>query len=204
MRPNLSYPVLHGIARGCAFLLVLTLMVSGSRTAEAQQKPNIAGDYAGMLGPLHIKLHIKVDATGAISGTLDSTDQGAMDIPCAEFHLDGTALTFKVPAVQGSWKGTVTAEGLAGTWDQGGGPQPLDFTRDTFVAAAQPSAVDGIWLGTIAAGGQTLRVQLIVKSDAGGKEYCSADSLDQGAMGLECAKVDFTAPDFSFSKTARN
>ncbi|MFY9748067.1 MAG: serine hydrolase, partial [Acidobacteriaceae bacterium] len=198
MRPNLSYPVLHGIARGCAFLLVLTLMVSGSRTAEAQQKPNIAGDYAGMLGPLHIKLHIKVDATGAISGTLDSTDQGAMDIPCAEFHLDGTALTFKVPAVQGSWKGTVTAEGLAGTWDQGGGPQPLDFTRDTFVAAAQPSAVDGIWLGTIAAGGQTLRVQLIVKSDAGGKEYCSADSLDQGAMGLECAKVDFTAPDFSF------
>lgn len=122
MRPNLSYPVLHGIARGCAFLLVLTLMVSGSRTAEAQQKPNIAGDYAGMLGPLHIKLHIKVDATGAISGTLDSTDQGAMDIPCAEFHLDGTALTFKVPAVQGSWKGTVTAEGLAGTWDQGGGP----------------------------------------------------------------------------------
>ena len=176
-------------------------MASALPAAEAQEKPNveskIGGDYAGTLGPLHLKLHVKVDAAGAISGTLDSTDQGAMGIPCVDFQLNGTALTFKVPAVQGSWKGTVTGDGLAGTWDQGS-PQPLNFTRDTFVPAAQPSAVDGIWLGTISAGGQTLRVQLIAKSDAGGKEYCSADSLDQGAMGLECEKVVFTAPDFAF------
>lgn len=197
MKLNPSYSAIRGIARGCAFLLFLTLRASALPGAEAQEKPAIAGDYAGTLGPLHVKLHLKVDAAGAISGTLDSTDQGAMGIPCADFHLDGTALTFKVPAVQGSWKGTVTADGLAGTWDQGS-PQPLNFTRDTFVPAAQPSAVDGIWLGTIAAGGQMLRVQLIAKSDAGGKEYCSADSLDQGAMGLECAKVVFKAPDFSF------
>jgi len=164
----------------------------------AQPAPDIAGDYAGILGgALHVKLHIKVDPAGAITGTLDSVDQGAMGIPCADFHLDGQALTFSVPAVNGTWKGTVTADALNGTWDQGA-PQPLNFTRDTFVAAAKPSPVDGIWLGTLSAGGQSLRIQLHVKSDAAGHEFCTFDSLDQGAMGIDCAKVVFAAPDFSF------
>jgi hypothetical protein len=29
-----------------------------SPLAFAQQKPNIAGDYVGSLGPLHLKLHL--------------------------------------------------------------------------------------------------------------------------------------------------
>lgn len=165
--------------------------------AFAQPAPTVAGDYAGTLGPLHVKLHVKVDTAGAITGTLDSPDQGALGIPCADFHLDGLALSFSVPAVHGVWKGTVTADGLTGTWDQGA-PHPLNFTRDTFVAAAKPSAVDGIWLGTLAAGGTSLRIQLHVKSDASGSEFCTLDSLDQGAMGNECAHVVFAAPEFSF------
>jgi D-alanyl-D-alanine-carboxypeptidase/D-alanyl-D-alanine-endopeptidase len=185
------------MARGCAFLLALTLVTTALTPADAQEKQNVAGDYAGTLGPLHVKLHLKIDTSGAISGTLDSTDQGAMGIPCSDFHLDGTNLTFNVPGVHGSWKGTVTADGLAGTWDQGS-PQPLNFTRDTFVQAAKPSPVDGIWLGTLSAGGTALRLQVIVKSDASGKEFCAVDSLDQHVMGLECAAVTFTAPDFSF------
>jgi D-alanyl-D-alanine-carboxypeptidase/D-alanyl-D-alanine-endopeptidase len=198
MRPvQLSFHVYRWMARGCAFLLALTLMTHALPRADAQQAPSIAGDYAGTLGPLHVKLHLKVDAAGAITGTLDSTDQGAMGIPCSDFHLEGANLTFRVPAVQGSWKGTVTADGLAGTWDQGS-PQPLNFTRDTFVPAAKPAPVDGIWLGTLSAGGATLRLQVIVKSDVSGKEFCAVDSLDQRVMGLECAAVTFATPDFSF------
>src|SRR5271157_5774228 len=136
---------------------------------SAQQKPAIAGDYAGTLGPLHLKLHLKIDAAGAVAGTLDSTDQGAIGIPCADFHLEGQALSFTVPAVHGSWKGTVSADGVAlsGAWDQGG-PQPLNFVRDTFVPADKPSQVDGIWLGALTVGGQSLRAQLHVKSDSMG------------------------------------
>lgn len=178
-----------------AVAMILLLATGAARTAWAQQSPNVAGDYAGMLGPLHVRLHVKVDAAGAITGTLDSTDQGAMGIPCADFHLDGQALTFTVPAVHGKWNGTVTSDGLQGTWDQGT-PQPLNFARDTFVAAAKPSPVDGIWLGTL---NGALRVQVTVKSDAAGKEYCSVDSLDQRVMGLECDNVVFAAPDFSFN-----
>jgi serine-type D-Ala-D-Ala carboxypeptidase/endopeptidase len=181
-----------------ARMVLLASVAFASMLVFAQAGPGVAGDYAGVLGgALHVKLHLKADTAGTITGTLDSVDQGAMGIPCADFHLDGQELTFTVPLVHGTWKGTVTADGLTGTWDQGA-PQPLNFTRDTFVAAAKPSTVDGIWLGTLAAGGQSLRIQLHVKSDAAGHEFCTFDSLDQGAMGMDCAKVAFAAPDFSF------
>jgi serine-type D-Ala-D-Ala carboxypeptidase/endopeptidase len=173
---------------------------------SAQQRPTIAGDYTGNLGGLHLKLHIKIDAASAVTCTLDSTDQGAIGIPCVDFHLDGQALSFTVPAVHGSWKGTVSADGanFTGTWDQGN-PMPLNFAKDgsiaaerPFVPADKPSRVDGIWLGTLQAGSISLRIQLHVKSDSAGREYCTNDSLDQHAMGLECANVLFSSNDFSF------
>src|ERR1019366_6455317 len=136
-----------------ALLFVLATLVLATLSASAQRKPTIAGDFFGTLGPLHVKLHLKVDPSGSVTGILDSPDQGAVGIPCADFHLDGGALSFTVPAVHGSWKGTVANDGssLSGTWDQGS-PMPLNFARDTFVAAAKPSPVDGIWLGTLQAG----------------------------------------------------
>jgi D-alanyl-D-alanine-carboxypeptidase/D-alanyl-D-alanine-endopeptidase len=171
--------------------------------ARAQAKQNIAGDYLGTLGALHVRLHLKVDPSGSVTGTLDSPDQGAVGIPCADVRLDGETLSFTVPAVHGSWKGTVANDSasLSGTWDQGS-PTPLNFARDSFVAAAKPSPVDGIWLGTLQAGSTSLRIQLSVKSDIADREFCAMDSLDQHAMGLECAKVILSANDFSFDVPA--
>src|SRR5580704_13678939 len=83
-------------------MVVLGLVYCSSMPAAAQPKPDIAGDYVGTLGPLHVK----VDATGAMTGSLDSPDQGANGIPCAGFTLDGDALSFSVPAVKGTWTGT--------------------------------------------------------------------------------------------------
>lgn len=178
--------------------IVLTAMVLCAVACLGQQQPAVAGNYTGMLGELHLKLHIQ-SSQGKLTGTLDSPDQGAEGIACTNFQFEGQALSFDVPAVHGSWKGTVSADGqhLTGTWNQGQ-PMSLEFTRDTFQAASKPSAVDGIWLGTLAAGGASLRVQIHVKSDVAGHEYCTLDSLDQHAMGLECANVKFSAPNFSF------
>ena len=107
--------------------------------AFAQKKPSIAGDYVGSLGPLHLKLHLKTGAGGALSGSLDSPDQGASNIECSDFHFDGQSLSFTVLAVNGAWKGTVGKQGavLTGTWNQGT-PVPLNFSRDTFLPAAKP------------------------------------------------------------------
>ena len=172
--------------------------------AGMAQTPKLVGDYSGMLGPLHLKLHLKTPATGAIEGTLDSVDQGAMGLPGANFHLDGKALSFDVPSVGGKWHGTVSDDGatLTGSWSQGQ-EIPLVFNRDQpFAAAEKPSPVDGIWLGTLSAGGANLRVQTQVKSDRGGKLYCSLNSLDQGAMDLACENVQLDGSRFSFEVPA--
>jgi serine-type D-Ala-D-Ala carboxypeptidase/endopeptidase len=183
---------------GCiaALLLALTGLLPRCAVAEG---PGIQGDYLGTLGPLHLKLHLTAAADGTLGGTLDSPDQGANGIPCADFHLQGNALSFAVPAVHGTWAGTVAEGGnmLSGTWNQGT-PLPLTFTRDTFVAASKPSPLDGFWLGTLQAPRQALRIQLTVKSDRAGQEFCTLDSLDQGSYGLTCADVAWSDSDLSF------
>ena len=190
-----------GWLRGIGLLLLAMVAASAG---WAQTAADVAGDYGGTLGPLHLKLHLKADAQGVLSGTLDSPDQGAAGIECADFKLEDGKLSFAVPAVHGTWKGTAAKDGtLTGEWNQGN-PMPLVFKREmgkreaAFVPAAKPSAVDGIWLGTLDTGGGKLRVQLTVKSDSAGKEFCSNDSLDQGAAGLECANVQFKGENFSF------
>lgn len=80
----------------------------------------------------------------------------------------------------------------------------LAFPRDGFVPVAQQSPVDGIWLGKLHAGGTTLRVQIHVKSDSSGHEFCTLDSLDQHAMGIKCANVSFAGDSFSFTVPAVN
>jgi D-alanyl-D-alanine-carboxypeptidase/D-alanyl-D-alanine-endopeptidase len=180
------------------------LSVLVSLGAAVAQTPKLGGDYSGVLGPLHLKLHLKVGASGATEGTLDSVDQGAVGLPCANFRVEEKALSFDVPSVGGKWHGTVSDDGamLNGSWSQGA-EMPLVFRQDEpFAAAGKPSRVDGIWLGTIEAGGARLRVQVQVKSDSAGKEYCSLDSLDQGAMGLPCDNVQFSGDHFSFEVPA--
>ncbi len=166
---------------------------------RAQAAPGLAGDYAGVLGPLHLKLHLAVSATGGITGTLDSPDQGAIGLPCADFQVSGHALAFTVPSVHGAWKGEVSADRktLTGAWDQGN-PLPLVFKRYTFVPAAKPTRADGVWLGALQTGSAALRLQLHVKSNSEGREFCSLDSLDQHAMGLECANAVLQGDAFSF------
>jgi len=181
------------LARSAVILLTLSSLF-------AQSKPSVAGDYAGVLGGiLHLKLHIKAADDGALSGALDSIDQGAMGIPCADFKIDGANLSFRVPAVNGTWKGKIAADGssLSGKWNQGA-DMDLAFSRETFVAAEKPSGVDGIWLGTAQATGRSLRAQITVKSDRSGREYCTFDSLDQLAGGWECTNAKLNGSEFSF------
>src|SRR6267154_2079729 len=78
--------------------------------AQAQTAPPISGEYTGTLGPLHLRLHLKTDASGTLSGTMDSPDQGANGLACEDFKLESKALSFSVPIVHGTWKGTISAD----------------------------------------------------------------------------------------------
>jgi D-alanyl-D-alanine-carboxypeptidase/D-alanyl-D-alanine-endopeptidase len=189
---------------GCV-MLVCNLLVANMSGQTAS--PAVAGDYAGVLGPLHLVLHLQRDTAGKLSGSLDSLDQGALGIPCADFVLSGAQFSFNVPAVSGAYSGTVSADGktITGTWDQGK-PMPLVLTQTAaqtkaepaFVAAVKPSPVDGDWKGALDTPGGQLPTVIHVKSDRSGKEYVAFDSLSQNAFGLTGDNATLKGDQFSF------
>ena len=187
----------------CALALA-ALAVLAAPLAAAAPGAALAGDYLGTLGPLHLRLHVAVAADGTLSGTLDIPEQGALALACSDFKLEHDALSFAVPAVHGTWQGSVGDAGrtLSGTWQQGA-EVALIFSRDTFVAASTPAPVDGVWLGTLDAPPQgRLRIQVRLRSDRDGREYCVLDSPDQLAWHIDCGQVSWSKPELAFEVPA--
>jgi serine-type D-Ala-D-Ala carboxypeptidase/endopeptidase len=69
-------------------------------------------------------------------------------------------------------------------------------------AVTKVSPVDGIWLGTLPAGPQSLRIQIIVTSDSQGQEHCSLDSIDQGGFNIDCTNVVYAKGQLNFDVPA--
>lgn len=111
--------------------LVLTGLFGIVVALPAQEKTDFAGDYAGMLGPLHVTLHLATTADGRINGNVDSPDQHLVGLPCANLVINGQSISFTVPAVGGTWAGVLTSDHnlLSGIWSQGTNPTPLNLTR---------------------------------------------------------------------------
>jgi hypothetical protein len=129
------------IANYLGVAAVLAFMLCTPNAGLAQQAPDLAGDYAGMLGPYHVKLHLAVGKEGKLSGTADNPDAGLSGLPCADFHVNGQALSFTVPILHGTWSGVTSGDGtsLSGMWSLGGGVVPLNFARVTAANGAGAS-----------------------------------------------------------------
>ena len=147
-----------------------------SNSAPASQV-TIAGDWSGTLtaGPaqLRLLLHITAGKDGALSGTLDSIDQGANGIPINSVTLKDGKLALTVDAVHGTYEGNVNKEAteITGTWSQGQ-PLELNFKRAEPEAAAPkpaaPTDIDGTWTGRLETGAATLTINLkVVNTEKG-------------------------------------
>jgi serine-type D-Ala-D-Ala carboxypeptidase/endopeptidase len=92
---------------------------------------------------LRLQVHLGLGSTPPTCA-LDSLDQGAMGIPCTNVVASATELSFDVPAVHGSLKGTVSADSktVIATWAQGGARLPLVLGRQTAAVAAPKRALD--------------------------------------------------------------
>ena len=107
-------------------------------------------DGSGPLEVSGVRLRLLLKVTrgtdGALAAKMDSLDQGAMDLAVDEIQFDGRALAFTMKAINGSYSGTLDAEGrrISGTWRQGGGELPLELQRhegeNRAVAASEPEA----------------------------------------------------------------
>jgi CubicO group peptidase (beta-lactamase class C family) len=183
-----------------SFLALVVLLLCG--TAFAQDNRDIAGDYSGEIGSKQATLHLRIRPDGALTATLDNIDPRApWMFTCSDLHRNGQTLAFTVPSILASWSGTFSSgkDTLSGTWTQKGSSWFISFTRQKFIPATKPSALDGIWLGTQSIGGDTAsRIQIVFRSDVAGREYCTVDALDIYDMDLECTNIVFNATEVSF------
>jgi len=70
----------------CFFALLLAVCAV---PGFSQASPNLAGDYAGMLGSMHVKLHVIAGSDGSLSATVDLPDQHMFASQCADLQLNG-------------------------------------------------------------------------------------------------------------------
>ena len=115
------------------FIVTPALLLCAGVSLFGQAGARLAGEYVGMLGPYHVKLHLTADSNGKLTGTADNTDAGLAGT-CENIRAEGTTLSFSVPMAQGNWTGFVSADGnmLSGMWSQGAAtPVALNFTRST-------------------------------------------------------------------------
>jgi serine-type D-Ala-D-Ala carboxypeptidase/endopeptidase len=180
---------------------ILLLFLYGAAWAQGNQ--DIVGAYDGEIAGKQATLHLRVRPDGTLTATLDHLDAAApWMFTCADVHRDGQSLSFKVPSIHVSFEGKFAqgANALSGSWTQNANSLLLTFMREAFVPAAKPSALDGIWLGTQQIGNDPAsRVQVMFRSDAGGREYCTVDALDIYSMDLECGNVVFSGNAVSFT-----
>jgi murein DD-endopeptidase len=128
------------LAFACALCSVFaTNSAMSASNSEAVASSELAGTWAGALGPLHIVLTINRLTSGGYSAEINSVDQGSI-LPVDSMTVDNRTVSLDVKTVAGSYRGTANAAGdeINGTWTQKGAPtQPLVFKR---TAASAPTA----------------------------------------------------------------
>lgn len=104
---------------------------------SALRAQNITGVWQGSLqgpqGPalrVVMKISLVDDKLKAVSYSID---QNPTPIPASAITRDGSSLKIALAAIGGGWEGKISGDGnsLTGTWTQGGGKSPLNFTKAT-------------------------------------------------------------------------
>jgi hypothetical protein len=101
----------------------------------------LAGSWEGNLNagtqPLRLVLNVRKTAAGKgagmATGTIDSPDQGAKDIPLSAITYKDGKVRFEARGIGGSYEGSLEGAGgkINGEWKQGGQTMPLNFQKKT-------------------------------------------------------------------------
>lgn len=122
----------------------LTLFVVAlAASASALFAQTLTGTWQGALkipqlpkGELRIVIKISTTDKDTLKAVMYSIDQGGQAIPAESVKQSGSGLKITVPALNGTYEGTLSADGttIAGTWTQGA-PLPLTLVKATATTA---------------------------------------------------------------------
>ena len=103
--------------------------------ASKQAAQKLTGVWNGTLaaGATSFRLKVKIakTAAGAATGTIESVDQGAKDIPLSGITCKEGAVHFEARGIGAFYDGTLSPAGvvLTGQWHQSGQSLPLEFKK---------------------------------------------------------------------------
>ncbi len=95
----------------------------------------LEGDWQGSLNAggtvLRLKLKLTNRPAGGATGDVVSVDQGGAEIGISTVQQKASHLELRLPTIGASYSGELRDGRLVGTWTQGQGSLPLEFTRPT-------------------------------------------------------------------------
>ncbi len=179
-------------------------LMSQQNSSNLPPAPNIQtqgleGIWQGTLeaGGTKLLVIFKVakSSNDTFAATMDVPDQGAKDVPVDAVTVKDSTVRFELKSITGVYEGMINKEGtiITGNWTQGGTTLPLTLNRGDKASAAsnrpqeptiQPQGLEGIWQGTLEAGGTKLRVIFKVTKSPDGTFAATLDVPDQGATGV--------------------
>jgi len=184
-------------------------------TLSQEAIDRLEGSWVGRVpngtgGTLAIVFRFESSAPGNIVALLDSPEQGARGIPMSELTVEGNQLSLVVPAAQASYRGTLGADSIEGTWAQGNISAPVTMTRGEYTPAVTAldlpaeawARLSGTWRGPLAAPGGTLEVVLRFETTADGTRVGFMDIPARGAAGLAITAGSLTGDALSLSVPA--
>ena len=118
--------------RAALAALVLTLLAASLAAPAPAAASRPEGLWRGTIqGMLRLVLHVERSATGALTGKLDSPDQGAMGIAIDSLWVTGDSLHVEMRRLRATYDARMSPDDstLAGLWRQGGYTLPLTLKR---------------------------------------------------------------------------
>ncbi|HEX7999484.1 MAG TPA: alpha/beta hydrolase [Pyrinomonadaceae bacterium] len=115
-------------------------------TASAQER-EIEGNWQGVIqaGPTKLRLVLKISRAtdGSLKASVDSPDQGALNLPVDTVAFKDRALRFEMKQLSAGYEGTLSRDRseIVGTWRQGGNSIGLLFRRSDGATQASAATV---------------------------------------------------------------
>lgn len=183
---------MHRIA-AVTFLTAIALLAQSVKTPAGHWKGTIQAPN----GDLNIEVDLALDS-GAWIGRFAIPPQGVKGLELSGLSIKEAGITFSVKGPgDPEFHGTLSKDGtkISGELSQGGGSVPFELTRTgdaviekPVVNAALSKELEGTWEGSLEAGGQQLRLRLVLANKAGAGQG-TLISLDQGNIEIPVGKI---------------
>jgi hypothetical protein len=180
---------------------IISLLLCGKAFAQT----DLAGTWQGKLSPnatekMTIQFVITKEANGSYKAVLNSPDFGGIKNEATKnVQLINGKLTLEVPALSGSYSGTMAKDVITGEWHQPGSNFPLVLTRYQAPTTASLKPLEGSWVGKVSPDPSvTLTVVVRFQTNKEGKFSGFVDIPDQGAKDLPIADIVLEKGQVSF------